>query len=276
MNGLNTQQIVLLCLLVSFVSSVATGITTVSLLDQAPEPVTKTIDRVVERTIERVVDPVVNTVSNVAVGKPDTVVETVVVNQEDAVIGSVDKNSKSLVRIYGFTPTGAKTFLGLGLIVSSDGKVITSSSVAGASGRFMIQYPSGEFEADTVGTGYVNDTAMLQLKEFPEGKTFVPVAFADSQNIKLGQSVIAISGESQNFVSTGIVSSLESSQGVIDSQEEQPTATVTVVNTSISPDSIIRGSILLNLKGEVVGMRLGGAGANSFTSSNIIKSSITN
>ena len=66
MNDLNAQQIVLLCLLVSFVSSVATGITTVSLLDQAPKPVSQTINRVVERTIERVVDPVVATVTNVA------------------------------------------------------------------------------------------------------------------------------------------------------------------------------------------------------------------
>jgi hypothetical protein len=138
MNDLNTQQIVLLCLLVSFVSSVATGITTVSLLDQAPEPVAQTINRVVERTIEKVVDPVVESVSNVATNRtPERVVETVVVNQEDLTVDAVEKNSKSLVRIYAVnSTTGSKTFAGLGVVVSNDGKILTSSTILEMSRKF--------------------------------------------------------------------------------------------------------------------------------------------
>ena len=49
MNDLSKQQLILLALLVSFVTSLATGIFTVSLMSQAPQEVVQTINNVVER-----------------------------------------------------------------------------------------------------------------------------------------------------------------------------------------------------------------------------------
>ena len=48
MVSLTKTQIVLLFLLVSFVTSLATGIVSVTLVNQAPQPVTHTINKVVE------------------------------------------------------------------------------------------------------------------------------------------------------------------------------------------------------------------------------------
>lgn len=51
---LNKKQLVLLTLLITFVVSIATGIITVSLMNQAPKSVPQTINNVIQRTIEKV------------------------------------------------------------------------------------------------------------------------------------------------------------------------------------------------------------------------------
>ena len=49
MEELSKSQIILLTLLVSFVTSIATGIVTVSLMNQAPPAIAQTVNRIIER-----------------------------------------------------------------------------------------------------------------------------------------------------------------------------------------------------------------------------------
>lgn len=58
---LNKSQLILLAILLSFVISIATGITTVTLMEQAPSSVTIPITKVVRETVEKVVPEGVNT-----------------------------------------------------------------------------------------------------------------------------------------------------------------------------------------------------------------------
>ena len=81
---LNKSQLILLALLVSFVTSIATGITTVTLLQQAPESVTIPISRVVRQTIEKVVP-----------GDVITKTETIVIKEEDLEVGAIATAQKS-------------------------------------------------------------------------------------------------------------------------------------------------------------------------------------
>ena len=93
MEDLNKTQLILLALLVSFVTSIATGITTVTLMEQAPPAITQTINRVVKETV-RVVTP--------TEGKPtapQTITQTVVVKEEDFVVKAVEKKSLHLIKI---------------------------------------------------------------------------------------------------------------------------------------------------------------------------------
>lgn len=53
---LNKGQFILLIILVCFVVSIATSITTYSLLSEAPDSVKKPITQVVQRTVERIVE----------------------------------------------------------------------------------------------------------------------------------------------------------------------------------------------------------------------------
>jgi len=55
LKDLNKSQLILLAVLLSFVTSIATGITTVTLMQQAPSSVTVPITRVVRQTVEKIV-----------------------------------------------------------------------------------------------------------------------------------------------------------------------------------------------------------------------------
>jgi hypothetical protein len=60
---LNKSQLILLAILLSFVISIATGITTVTLMERAPKSVTVPITRIVQQTVEKIV-PVDNDTKN--------------------------------------------------------------------------------------------------------------------------------------------------------------------------------------------------------------------
>jgi len=274
MNGLNTQQIILLCLLVSFVTSIATGITTVSLLEQAPEPVTQTINRVVEKTIERVIESPKTDEEKEDTGTNEPiierVIETIVVNQEDLTVDAVAKNKDIIVGIYGLNRFSNKFFIGNGIVINDGGDVLTDSVVTNKASSFVIDYPSG-FATATVATILSQNGVLLKPVTVLETKR---VSFGDSQSIKLGQTVIVRSGSDSPTVATGIITKLETTLGIVTADDATsstvPSSPITKIHTSIDASVISAGALLLNLKGEVVGVRVGQtSGVSTFLPSNI-------
>ena len=279
MEKLTKQQIVLVTLLVSFMTSIATGIVTVALMDQAPAGVTQTINRVVERTIEKVVtEPATN-------NKPEVVVtrETIVVKEDDKIVESVDKNKASIVRIYTETnDESRRVFVGLGTLVSNDGLIMTGDVFADLSGQYLVTVDNNTFYEVKVLPKNINNSLYF-LKVIVDEKnpaSFVPVVFSDSSGLKLGQTVIAWGGISQNSVSTGIVSSLIDVEGKSESSASSSESTtareIIAINTNINLADSLSGGPLLNLYGEVVGLRISSGIANGYTflPSNILKSEV--
>lgn len=254
MENLTKQQIVLVTLLVSFVTSIATGIVTVSLMDQAPPGMTQTINRVVERTIERVVQ---------APSQASVITkETVVVKEDDLVVASIEQNAKSIVRIvYTDAPEGSA--LGLGIILSKDGLII-ADSMSAPSG---VSYSARLSDGSVYSLKQVYETKDGQLALFktivPEGEkmTFPGVYLADSNKIKLGQAVVFIGGREDNIVETGLISNIEYEK--LSAGEDQASTTaateiarkVVSVSLNVTPKSSV-GGILTNLSSEIVALEL--------------------
>src|SRR3989344_4684248 len=123
LNELNTTQIILLVLLVSFVTSIATGIVTVSLLAQAPPAITQTVNRIVERTVETVVP------SQKTPATTNTKETTIVVKEDDLITDSVAASLSKTGRVFAGTSTSSPV-VGLASLISSQTLVTDSSVVA--------------------------------------------------------------------------------------------------------------------------------------------------
>jgi S1-C subfamily serine protease len=261
---LTKHQLILIVLLVTFVTSIATGIITFTLLSEAPVEVTQTINRVVEKTIERVVP---------AEGQPEKVVTTVVVNEEDRVLESIAKNEKSIVRIKTTGADGTEVVSGLGLVVSGDGTIVADFRSYNAASLYNIlfsdgrTYPAGKVFVDEV-NGLVFMQTNLPKNESPK-YVFYPAVFGDSDGLKIGQTLVEISGRDSNAASIGRIFQLTF---------EDDKKTVKKILSDIKISKSHFGSPALNLSGEIIGLEAPVGDTDTeyfFTPINIIKSATT-
>ncbi|MBT3282888.1 serine protease, partial [bacterium] len=260
---LTKMQIVLLTLLVSFVTSIATGIVTVTLMDQAPPAMVQTLNRVVERTVERVVPD--ESKQGASVITKET---TVVVKEEDLITDSINRNSKNVVRIYETLEGGTKrSFSGLGVIVSRGGIITTDLSVIEDGSMYIVETADGEaFDTQTIETEEPASLAFLSIDlSEKEGKTFPSATFSKSNSFKLGQTVLSLTGEERTDVAIGIIAGLIEKDIVVENtntetdvteevQEIETIKVLSTIKTSIADIDVTVGSPLVDIFGEVVGI----------------------
>ena len=260
---LTKMQIVLLTLLVSFVTSIATGIVTVTLMDQAPPAMVQTLNRVVERTVERVVPD--ESKQGASVITKET---TVVVKEEDLITDSINRNSKNVVRIYETLEGGTKrSFSGLGVIVSRGGIITTDLSVIEDGSMYIVETADGEaFDTQTIETEEPASLAFLSIDlSEKEGKPFPSATFSKSNSFKLGQTVLSLTGEERTDVAIGIIAGLIEKDIVVENtntetdvteevQEIETIKVLSTIKTSIADIDVTVGSPLVDIFGEVVGI----------------------
>jgi S1-C subfamily serine protease len=266
MEDLNKNQIVLLTLLVSFVTSIATGIMTASLLQEAPIEVTRNINSIVEKTIETVV-PATPTTNQKEV-------TTVVVKEEDRIIESINKNVKSIVRIKERNPfTDESWFYGIGLVVSKDGLVVADRKTVLATNIYTAVL-SDDTKVTLIPQGIDKQTNFILFKaSLPEKSTLVfsPASISDAEP-KLGQTLVALGGVDSNAVTVGRTISLDVKESGVGS------STVKYLNqiiTDVATKDLVSGSPLFNLSGDIVGIRLTSDPLKNFAPSSLLKKEIS-
>lgn len=244
MDELTKSQIVLLTLLVSFVTSIATGIVTVSLMQQAPPAITQSVSRVIQETVQTVSPASGSQHAAASV----TQEKTVVVSESDLISKAVARVSPSLVRVF-VTGTDGPLFVGLGIVLDSNGTLAADSDAIGEAADATVGLADGTSvrvfvrQRDaSAGIAY-----LAPATSTPESH-WVP-AVVSTQHVVLGQSVVALSGKNIPRIGSGLVVSLLDSGTASTSPQ--------IIETSIAADSIMPGSPLIDTQGAIVGLRTG-------------------
>ncbi len=246
MEHLTKSQIVLLTLFVSFVSSMATGIVVVTLMQQTPEPILQSITNVVERTIEKVTPTIIE--------KPG---KQIIVKDEDLMIAAIERNSKSVVALRVAGEDGEMRSAGVGAIVSKDGLMVTDkgnfgggilmTTVEGVS--YAIEVISNE-KASTLGLGKL--TPVKPLATSTPAATFTPVALGDASTLKVGQTAVVLSGRDGKTITTGLVSGLDI-RTVVDKETKVETKFLDGFSLSQRLAGTSNGAPIITLEGVVMG-----------------------
>lgn len=138
---------------------------------------------------------------------------------------------------------------GSGVIIRRDGVVVTNNHVIEGANEAVAQLSDGrEFPCRLIGRDSATDIAVLQMVGAP-ADDLVPVAFGDSEGVRLGESVLAVGNPFglSGTVTMGIVSALgRVDVGIVDYEEFIQT------DAAINPGN--SGGALVNMRGELIGI----------------------
>ena len=179
---------------------------------------------------------------------------TAALTSENAIVNAAGKAKDSVVEIttetvqtstfYGqYVTEGA----GSGVIITSDGYIITCAHVVEGASTVTVRLTDGtELPAEVVGEDSQTDIAVLKIKA--EGLTAAVIG--NSDELVVGETAIAIGnplGELGGSVSSGIISALNR-EITIDGENYNLLQTTAAINPGNS------GGGLFNIKGELIGI----------------------
>lgn len=248
LKDLNKSQLILLAILLSFVTSIATGITTVTLMQQAPTSFTAPVNRVIQQTVEKIQQ---------VEGK--TVTQTVIVKEEDLVVDAIEKNNSAVFSITKETQDAdGKTIeisAGRGFAISTDGTVVADASLVPDKAVYYVKNASGKFKADFVYTDKAG-FSFLKIGAAVNGTdklVFTVPSVGDLSKMKIGQQIIVLGSNVASFIFEGLNANKN-------------------IDLSVTKANI--GALVLDLDGEALGIALS-SDNGSFASIKTINDALT-
>ncbi len=206
-----------------------------------------------------------------------------VLNNEDGVVNEVEKETfegvvgdASIADLYDYcidscvsivctvvyevqgffgTTTQEGSSLGSGFVIEG-GYIVTNQHVVEDAKKISVVFSDGEeVEATLVGEDETCDIAVLKVNT---SKTLYPVKLGDSDDLRIGEEVIAIGTPSAlEFAGTltyGVVSGLNRKIDVTDETTGRVLRTMYLIQTDATLNPGNSGGPLFNMKGEVVGI----------------------
>ena len=182
---------------------------------------------------------------------------------EGSVAEIADKVSKSVVSIVTSTKTTnyfgqdyESAAAGTGIIVTSDGYILTNKHVISGASEITVVLDDGTIYEDVeiAATDPLNDVAFLKIKDV-SGLT--AATLGDSKTLNVGQQVMAIGnalGQYQNTVTVGVVSGLGRSVTASDGSGYNAETLTDMIQTDAAINSGNSGGPLVNAAGEVIGI----------------------
>ena len=162
---------------------------------------------------------------------------------------------------WGYQTTSAAS--GSGFIFSNDGYILTNYHVVEESSAITVtMYDGTGYDAKLIGYDEGNDVAVLKI----EANNLVPVVLGNSDNINVGDNVVAI-GNPLGELTFSLTS------GAISAKDREITmsngATMQLMQTDCAINSGNSGGALFNLYGEVIGITNAKYSGNSNSSASI-------
>lgn len=150
---------------------------------------------------------------------------------------------------YGEPQTREQRSGGSGVIISSDGYIVTNNHVIEEATKLKVKLNDGRtFDAKLIGTDPTTDVALIKIEE-----TDLPtLTFGNSDDLRLGEWVLAIGSpfDLQSTITAGIVSAKARQLGVI--PDELRVESFIQTDAAVNPGN--SGGALVNTRGELVGI----------------------
>ncbi len=188
--------------------------------------------------------------------RENSVIETVEVRTDEQmtpaevyaanVNSTVGITTSVTTNFWGYQTTSAAS--GSGFIISDDGYILTNYHVIEDSDSISVTMYNGDsYAATLIGYDESNDIAVLKI----EAEGLVPVILGDSNNLNVGDSVIAIGNPLGELTFT-------LTSGAISAKDREVTlsgnVTMNLLQTDCAINSGNSGGALFNLYGEVIGV----------------------
>ncbi len=193
---------------------------------------------------------------------PTTKTEKIVVEESNSIIDSANKVSSAVVSITQkstvqgfFGQTYQQSAAGTGFIITNDGLILTNKHVASdANAQYTVILADGRsFDAKVQSQDPFQDLAVLKI----DAKNLPVVELGDSDQLKVGQWVVAVGnalGRFDNSVTVGVVSARNRKIEASDQNGNGSETLDDMLQTDAAINEGNSGGPLVNLKGQVVGI----------------------